>query len=277
METETEILMSRPVAAGNGWSVREITCRAGPEQRAFEERHETVSISAVVGGSFRYRTEAGTALMHPGALLLGQAGACFECGHDHSRGDRCIAFHFAPDYFEEIAASRAGSARFRFRHAMLPAIRGLTPTVAGLEALAANDDHRRIEETAIALAETVLTTLSGETPETVAPSPRDHKRIATALHFIEQNADQPLTLDAMASAAATSKYHFLRCFRQIVGVAPYEYLLNLRLRRAALRLRASEEKVAAIAYEAGFGDLSTFNDRFQGVFGETPGKWRGRL
>src|SRR3546814_10002889 len=85
METEADVLTSRPVAAGDSWIVREIICRAGPEQRAFEERHETVSISAVLGGTFRYRTEAGTALLHPGALLLGQAGACFECGHDHSR------------------------------------------------------------------------------------------------------------------------------------------------------------------------------------------------
>lgn len=274
MERDAEILTSRPVAAGDGWTVREIVCRAGPEQRAFEERHETVSISAVVGGTFRYRTEAGTALLHPGALLLGQAGACFECGHDHSRGDRCIAFHYAPDYFEEIAASRAGSSRFRFSHAMLPAIRGLTPTLAGLEALAQSVDHRRIEEAAIALAETVLTALSGETPETVAPSPRDHKRIAAALRFIEENADQPLTLDAMAAAAATSKYHFLRCFRQITGVAPYEYLLNFRLRRAALRLRTGNEPVAAIAYDSGFGDLSTFNARFRDVVGATPGGWR---
>src|SRR3546814_9379074 len=105
---------------------------------------------------------------------------------------------------------------------MLPALRGLTPTVAGLEALVHSQDHRRIEEAAIALAETVLTVLSGETPATLAPSPRDHKRISAALRFIEDNADRPLTLDQMAAAAAVSKYHFLRCFRQITGTAPYE-------------------------------------------------------
>src|SRR3546814_12079871 len=120
METEADVLTSRPVAAGDSWIVREIICRAGPEQRAFEERHETVSISAVLGGTFRYRTEAGTALLHPGALLLGQAGACFECGHDHSRGDRCIAFHYAPEYFEALTATRAGPSTFSFQHAILP-------------------------------------------------------------------------------------------------------------------------------------------------------------
>ncbi len=280
MESAPEILSSRPVAAGAGWMVREVICRAGPEQRAFEERHATVSISAVVGGTFRYRTEAGTALLHPGALLLGQAGACFECGHDHSRGDRCIAFHYEPDYFAEIAASRAGSARFRFSHAMLPALRHLTPSIAGLEALAAAppstgmDRPTRMEETAIALAETVLTALSGQVPSTVAPSPRDYRRIAAALRHIEENAAEPLGLDAMAGVACMSKYHFLRCFRQIVGMPPYEYLLNLRLRRAATRLRQDGATVAAIAFDEGFGDLSSFNREFRRTMRASPGSYR---
>lgn len=273
-ETPNELLSNRPIASGNGWSVAEFICRAGPEQRAYEERHETVAISAVLAGTFRYRTEAGTALLHPGALLLGQAGACFECGHDHSRGDRCIAFHYTPDYFAEIAASRAGASGFRFSHAMLPALRHLTPTVAGLEALAAAPKHERMEETAIALAETVLTALSGEAPQTVAPSPRDHRRIVAALRYIEENAAEPLSLDDMAGVACMSKYHFLRCFKRITGCAPYEYLLNLRLRRAAAWLRQGKAKVAAIAFESGFGDLSSFNREFRRVIGEAPNTYR---
>lgn len=268
------ILKSRPVAAGDGWSVAEFVCRAGPEQRPFEERHETVAISAVIAGTFKYRTEAGSALLHPGALLLGQAGACFECGHDHSRGDRCIAFHYAPDYFAEIAASRAGSSRFRFNHAMLPALRSLTPAVAGLEALAAAPKLARMEETAIALAETVLTALSGEAPQTVAPSPRDHKRIAAALRYIEENSAEPISLDDMAGVACMSKYHFLRCFKRITGSAPYEYLLNVRLRRSAVKLKNTGSKVADIAFEAGFSDLSTYNREFRLVMRETPRRYR---
>lgn len=273
-EQPSGTLTSRPIATGNGWSVAEFVCSAGPEQRPFEERHQDVAISAVVAGTFRYRTEAGTALLHPGALMLGQTGACFECGHDHSRGDRCIAFHYTPDFFAEIAASRAGSARFRFSHAMLPALRHLTPAVAGLEALAAAPKLSRMEETAIALAETVLTALSGEAPQTVAPSSRDYKRIAAALRYIEAHAAEPIGLDDMAAIACMSKYHFLRCFRRITGCAPYEYLLNLRLRRAATRLRQDQAKVAAIAFEEGFGDLSSFNREFRRTMQTTPGSYR---
>ena len=40
--------------------------------------------------------------MTPGSLLLGNAGQCFECGHEHGIGDRCLSFSYAPDYFEKI-------------------------------------------------------------------------------------------------------------------------------------------------------------------------------
>src|SRR3546814_3408290 len=50
-------LASRTIAAGNGWPFRDILCTAGPADRAFEERHDSASISLVAAGSFRYRTD----------------------------------------------------------------------------------------------------------------------------------------------------------------------------------------------------------------------------
>ena len=32
--------------------------------------------------------------------LLGNAGECFECGHDHGGGDRCLAFAYSQDMLE---------------------------------------------------------------------------------------------------------------------------------------------------------------------------------
>ena len=273
MQQLTETLAARPIAAGDAWALGEFLCSAGPEHAAYEERHDGVTIAAVIGGSFTYRTEAGTALLHPGALMLGQAGACFECGHEHSRGDRCVAFHYSSEFFAEIAASRAGSARFRFSHAMLPARKETLALVARLEALAQHPGPAA-EEAAIALAEQVLTATSGKAPERMALSARDHRRVSAVLRLMEERCAEPLGLDDLAAAACMSRYHFLRGFRRITGSAPYEYLLGLRLRRAAQRLRASDEAVAAIAYDAGFGDLSTFNARFKAVFGAPPGGYR---
>lgn len=275
---ETETLSVRPFARGRGWSVSDVVCRAGPQHPRVEERHGGVSIAAVIEGSFQYRNSAGAALLSPGALMLGNAGACFECGHEHGVGDRCIAFHYEPEVFEEIAASAAGSSRFAFPVAMLPAAPTLLRPLTVAEAAAMTDPSQRdtapMEEIAIAVAERVVETVAGTRTTIVAPSARDVRRISAVVRHIERHADTTVSLDALAELACMSKYHFLRTFRRLVGVTPYRFTLDLRLRRAAVALRTSAEPVAGIAFGAGFGDLSTFNARFRASFGAAPNQFR---
>ena len=58
-------------------------------------------------------------------------------------------------------------------------------------------------------------------------------------------------------------------------MTPYQYLLRTRLHRAAVRAAGiSDEPISAIAFEAGFNDLSTFNRRFRRVMGATPRRYR---
>ena len=52
-------------------------------------------------------------------------------------------------------------------------------------------------------------------------------------------------------------------------------LLGVRLRRAALALTTTRQTIASIAFEAGFGDISTFNAHFRRAFGNTPSALRG--
>jgi AraC family transcriptional regulator len=59
-------------------------------------------------------------------------------------------------------------------------------------------------------------------------------------------------------------------------MTPHQYVLRTRLNRAALRLRRSDEPVAAIAYDAGFNDLSSFNRRFRRVMGKSPSAYRAK-
>jgi AraC family transcriptional regulator len=266
----------RSLSRGREWSVSEYLCTAGPCDRPFEERHDAMAIAAVIEGTFTYRADTGAAMLHPGAFLFGNAAACYECGHEHSTGDRCISFQIAPDYFAEIAASTACSGRFRFATPMLPATPKLLPWLARIEARAAFAEPLDIDDTAARLVEAVIVAASGMTPLPVRVSARDARRIGEALRHIEVNAADALDLDTLAGVAIMSKYHFLRTFRHTVGMTPYQFLLGVRMRRAAVLLATSSAPVSAIAYEAGFGDLSTFNGRFREVFGMSPTAYRRR-
>jgi AraC family transcriptional regulator len=267
-------LTSRMLASGPGWSVSDVTCTAGPHDRSFEERHDTASIAAVTAGTFQYRTVGGRAVLAPGGILLGDAGACFECGHEHGTGDRCLAFSFTPALLESTVSGVPGARRAAFGVPHLPPVPALMPLLATAEAAREGEDAAELEELALRLAAAVAATLADGAQRAAAPSRRDERRISDALRRIEGGAHEPLALADLAYEAGMSRYHFLRTFRQVAGMTPHQLVLRTRLHRAAVRLRTSDEPISTIAFDAGFGDLSTFNRRFRRLMGCSPGAWR---
>jgi AraC family transcriptional regulator len=267
-------LTSHLLASGSGWRADDVACTAGPHDRPFEERHNAVCIAAVTHGTFRYRSTIGSAVLAPGALLLGNACDCFECSHEHGVGDRCLSFHFAPEFFEHVAAAVPGARRVSFAVPRLPPSAALLPVVAAAEAARDDADQTHVEELALQVAGSVVRALAETTGSAPAPTRRDERRITVALRWIEVHAEEPLSLAGLARVAAMSPYHFLRTFRAVAGMTPHQFILHTRLHRAAARLRRTSESISSIAYAAGFGDLSTFNRRFARVMGVSPGVYR---
>lgn len=264
------------LASGQGWHVSDVVCTAGAGDSPFEEEHRTFCVAAVTQGTFRYCTRQGMAMLAPGAILLGNPGACYECGHEHGAGDRCLSFHFAPAYMEAIVAEVPGARRLGFGTPRLPPLPALAPLLAEAEAARETADSDGFEELGLRIAGAAVAVAAGTANVGRAPSRRDQKRVAEAVRRIELDADRPISLAELAGETATSPYHFLRTFRHVAGMTPYQFLLRTRLHRAAVRLRTSDEAISAIAFEAGFNDLSTFNRRFRREMGQAPGAYRAR-
>ena len=265
------------LASGPGWSARDIVCTAGPHDRPFEERHDTVCIAVVMEGTFQYRSAQGAAVLMPGAMLLGNHGTCYECGHEHGTGDRCLSFSFTPDHLESVIAGGPGTRQMTFSLPRLPPLQRFLPLVAEAEAACDDGDGMALEELALRLAGAVTATLADRRQAAHAPSSRDERRITRVLRWIEINTHERITLAGLASEAAMSPYHFLRTFCAVAGMTPYQFVLGTRLHRTAVRLRRSDESISAIAFEMGFGDLSTFNRRFRRVMGVSPSVYRAQF
>lgn len=283
------VATGRLVARGEGWRVSDVICTSGPHDRPFEEQHAFVSIGIVAAGSFQYRSTMGRELMTPGALLLGNAGHCFECGHEHGVGDRCLAFQFEPDYFARIASDagvRAGAADFRLTR--LPPLREMSALVARAcaalgSAPAASTGERPFEanhpweELAVTLAARTIQLARGLSPASGRPPAHAVARVTRIVRAIERRPQMPFALGRLARAAELSPYHFLRTFERITGVTPHQYILRVRLREAALRLAAESTKILDVALESGFGDVSNFNRAFRTEFGVSPRTYRQQL
>ena len=235
-------------------------------------------IALVTDGSFQYRTAHGSSVMAPGSLLLGNAGACYECGHEHRAGDRCLSFQFAPQLFESIVAAVPNARRFAFREPSLPLLRVLLPIIATAQAMRdAPCAEAEFEELAIRVAGDVCAAVTATKPASSprrAASQRDERRVTEILRRMEAMPHERHSLNELARETVTSPYHLLRVFEQVVGVTPHQYLLRTRLRQAAVRLRRCRDSVAAIACDCGFGDLSTFNHQFRRLIGQTPSAYR---
>lgn len=267
---------ARRLAQGDGWTVSDVICTSGPQDRPFEEQHSGFSIAIVAAGSFQYRSVAGHELMTPGSLLLGNADQSFECGHQHGTGDRSVSFGYAPDYFEKVAAD-AGvrGARPDFPMLRLPPLRAFSTLVArALAGLAGSAEAGSAdapwEELSLQLAAQAVQLGAGSQRDPKGPTASAVARVTRAVRFIERHPEAALTLGSLAREAGLSPYHFLRTFEGLTGVTPHKYVLRARLREAAMRLVAEPVRVLDIALDCGFGDVSNFNHAFRAEFGVSP-------
>ena len=263
-------------------------CDSGPQTRPFEEQHTAFSIAIVMRGTFQYRTanshRGAGELMTPGSLLLGNAEEYFECGHEHSVGDRCLSFRYAPHYFEKVAAE-AGVRRGErtFRTARLPAVRSLSPIVAkACAGLACRSFHwadpragMMWEETAIQIAASAIRlAVIGAAADGRATSHSAIARVTRAVRIMDEAPESSFSIERLASTAGLSPYHFIRTFEELTGVTPHRYLRRLRLRAAATRISCGREKILDVALDSGFGDVSNFNRAFRAEFGRSPRSFR---
>jgi len=80
---------------------------------------------------------------------------------------------------------------------------------------------------------------------------------------------QPMSLEALASAAATDKYSLAKSFKRELGVAPHRYLIGRRV-AVAQRSLAAGLSISEAALAAGFFDQSHLNRHFTRRLGFTP-------
>lgn len=110
-----------------------------------------------------------------------------------------------------------------------------------------------------------------------AASPgKNIEKLKSVVKYVEINYAAPTSIDQMADLAGFSKSHFMKYFKQAMGVPFTAYLNSYRLTMAARLLLQSDDTVLSIASKVGFDNLSYFNRAFKKQFGMTPSRYRAR-
>ena len=97
--------------------------------------------------------------------------------------------------------------------------------------------------------------------------------VAMARDYLAAHSAENVTLARLAGLTGLDPYTLVREFTRVYGLPPHAWLLQQRVRRAQVLLRAGRAP-GEVAAAVGFADQSHLNRHFKRVLGVTPGRYR---
>ena len=110
--------------------------------------------------------------------------------------------------------------------------------------------------------------------ETDVPDSTQIIRTRQMLDYIGAHFTEHVSLEEIAAAACISRRECQRCFQQIIGMSPKQYVTSLRLQKAKTLLADTSLSLPEIKEACGFEDQSYFTKLFRLETGLPPGQWR---
>ena len=100
------------------------------------------------------------------------------------------------------------------------------------------------------------------------------RRLARVLAYMEDNFKKPLSVAELAREAGSSRFHFVKLFREKVGLTPHRHLVQLRMTAAASMLTTTDLTIAQVASACGMQNAAHFAAAFARHFSRTPSAFR---
>jgi len=111
----------------------------------------------------------------------------------------------------------------------------------------------------------------GETQDT-----RKHIQIEQAQTIMRNHLSDDFSPEQVAREIGVSYSYLRRIFSQICGIAPYQYMIQLKHRRAKELLVTTTDSISDIAYDLNFNSPQQFSQLFHRMEGITPREYRQR-
>jgi AraC family transcriptional regulator len=96
------------------------------------------------------------------------------------------------------------------------------------------------------------------------------RRLHIARDFIEASFLENLDLKGIAEVVNLSPHHFLRLFKEIFTITPYQMVIGRRLEKAKQMLLTGGSSVTDVCFDMGFESLGSFSRDFKRKFGVSP-------
>jgi AraC-like DNA-binding protein len=234
-----------------------------------EQAADRFQINIVERGAFRLNHEGREWLLDSGCVFLSRPNDVYRYAHlQDVEPDTCLSVTLSQSLSDELSANLR----------CLPLVPQITNRLRFLQL-----EFGSIVRDDIPLS---LETLACEFVEAVAEASTSERRLyrrnqlqwyAERVHAARQRMDadpaDQHSLWRLSSQVAMSPFLFVRVFRELIGLPPHKYLVQLRLARARTLLE-SGVSVTNTCYAAGFNNLSHFIRTFRKHFGYVPSATR---
>lgn len=105
----------------------------------------------------------------------------------------------------------------------------------------------------------------------------DYSQVAKVIQQIQTRYAEPLRVRDLAAQAGLSEYQFEQRIKRILQLTPGQLIQKVRMEVAIRRLRETDDSIARIALDCGYGDQSAFTRQFRQTTGVSPSEYRRSL
>ena len=100
--------------------------------------------------------------------------------------------------------------------------------------------------------------------------------IQEAITFMEHNYSRELTVEELADVCKLNRSYFSKIFKESMGCPPQEFLIRLRLSKAADLMKGTGSAIGSIAAQCGYPNQLHFSRAFRKRYGLSPREWRAQ-
>ncbi|MEZ5162365.1 MAG: AraC family transcriptional regulator [Fimbriimonadaceae bacterium] len=101
-----------------------------------------------------------------------------------------------------------------------------------------------------------------------------HRTIQRFVSAVFQHLDEQITVNGLADYVGYSRFHFGRLFYRFMHESVSEFVIRIRLERAAWSIRNTDDALGRIALDAGYGSPEAFARAFRSRFDILPSLFR---